>query len=157
MDLNSFSIEEFMHDARQAILAPDSSFDAMLEKYQPIIHEANTHCHYLVHEHIDRINNKPSESIDHVFAIILFVIVGNNPQECKHAEFLAYLRSSEWKEKAHRIKEKYGSKCAICNSSNKLNVHHRTYENLYHEKDEDLICLCNKCHSKFHDKVVDHE
>lgn len=45
-------------------------------------------------------------------------------------------------------------RCQMCNGSESLQAHHRSYEN--HGREHlhlgDLICLCGKCHSKFHDK-----
>jgi hypothetical protein len=43
-------------------------------------------------------------------------------------------------------------KCQECDSSNELEVHHKTYKNHGSELEhlEDLILLCNKCHKKKH-------
>jgi hypothetical protein len=67
-------------------------------------------------------------------------------------DYHKYLNSPEWKEKARQKRIEAGNKCQLCNSSGTpLNVHHRTYENIYQEKPEDLIVLCKDCHQKFHD------
>ena len=33
------------------------------------------------------------------------------------------------------------------NKDRQFEVHHKTYKNIYHEKDEDLACLCFICHT----------
>lgn len=61
-----------------------------------------------------------------------------------------YLRSPEWQEKRKKALRFAGFKCQLCNSAERLNVHHRTYERLGQELLGDLITLCNDCHSIFH-------
>ena len=64
-----------------------------------------------------------------------------------------YLKSDEWKETRKQVLEHYDHKCALCGSSEKLNVHHLVYKDYQSgEKDrlEDLICLCENCHMWFH-------
>jgi len=46
------------------------------------------------------------------------------------------------------------NKCGICNATSDLHVHHKTYENIGKESDEDLIVLCKSCHYKFHTKLA---
>gem|GEM_PF-4331542 len=33
-----------------------------------------------------------------------------------------------------------------------LNLHHKTYERIGNEKIRDLVCLCQQCHHKLHEK-----
>lgn len=61
--------------------------------------------------------------------------------------YQTYLRSRRWKEKAKRAKRRAGYRCQICNSSMNLEVHHRTYERLGYEADDDLTVLCARCHA----------
>ena len=61
-----------------------------------------------------------------------------------------YLKSHQWKDKAKQAKERAGNRCQLCNSPNKLQVHHRTYERIGLEDNSDLIVLCDSCHRKFH-------
>lgn len=65
-----------------------------------------------------------------------------------------YIASDEWKEKSRQAKERSGYRCQLCNRKgtySTLHTHHRTYERLGLEFDDDLIVLCNKCHKKHHD------
>jgi hypothetical protein len=75
--------------------------------------------------------------------------------ECK-IDYKSYINSEQWKDISSKAKERAKWKCQLCNKggdNTTLHTHHRTYENLGEEKDEDLIVLCSNCHAKFHDKV----
>lgn len=43
-----------------------------------------------------------------------------------------------------------GYKCVVCGNTENLQPHHLTYRNIYHESLDDLITLCNRCHSIYH-------
>ena len=68
----------------------------------------------------------------------------------KYGKYLNYLESEIWLNLKNKIKKRDKNKCTKCNSNLNLQVHHLTYENLFNEKDEDLITLCSKCHKDFH-------
>lgn len=60
-----------------------------------------------------------------------------------------YIRSRRWKEKADAAKARAGWRCQTCNRPHKqvrLEAHHRTYERLGWEVDEDITVLCSDCH-----------
>lgn len=69
-------------------------------------------------------------------------------------KYYDYLKSPEWKVKTIQINSIYNNKCAFCQSTNNLNVHHITYKHLYYEPLGDLILLCKPCHTLLH-KLVD--
>lgn len=61
-----------------------------------------------------------------------------------------YLKTDHWKRtRDSRIRD-FGERCAVCCSSQGLEVHHRTYQNLGREKAQDLTVLCRECHELFH-------
>lgn len=60
-----------------------------------------------------------------------------------------YLQSEEWKAISAAVIERDG-KCMTCGSKRRLVVHHVTYDNVGHEKLEDLITMCWKCHNRHH-------
>jgi len=66
-----------------------------------------------------------------------------------------FLKTPYWKAIAAQTKYKAGFCCQLCNGKEGLATHHRTYENhgAEHAHLEDLIVLCENCHSKFHDKL----
>jgi len=72
----------------------------------------------------------------------------------KKMPYVDFLTTLYWAGISSLIKASAGKKCAICGATEKLEVHHSTYEHhgdeLHHL--EDLVCLCNKCHAKQHNK-----
>jgi len=67
-------------------------------------------------------------------------------------EYYEYLKSAKWAVIRDRILKRDGYKCTRCDNKAFLQVHHLTYDNIFEEKDEDLITLCKKCHRKEHHK-----
>jgi hypothetical protein len=61
-----------------------------------------------------------------------------------------YLQSDHWKKTRERTLELDGERCRVCNGSNSLQVHHRTYRRKGRELPVDLITLCKSCHFTFH-------
>lgn len=62
-------------------------------------------------------------------------------------EYEQYIHSKEWRLKADALLEKERYKCKVCGGI-ATDVHHLTYEHFKSEKDEDLVCLCRRCHEK---------
>lgn len=66
-----------------------------------------------------------------------------------------YRETYEW----HRIRQRkllqQKNKCATCNTVHPLEVHHKTYERLGDEWDDDLVVLCRDCHKKYHNLYPD--
>lgn len=73
-------------------------------------------------------------------------------KELQNMDYQEYLNSDWWKYIRKTAIERSGNKCQMCGSKIKLNVHHNTYKNRGCEEITDLICLCEKCHNKFHGK-----
>jgi hypothetical protein len=68
------------------------------------------------------------------------------------------LGTKEWKAAAKAAIERDGGKCRLCHASDRrLNVHHlfhRTDAERHDHSEENLVTLCNVCHSKIHDIKV---
>ena len=64
-----------------------------------------------------------------------------------YKHYLTYLNSAKWKEIASFFKT---DKCEFCKSTNRLQTHHRNYKNLGKETAEDLVTLCDICHTAIH-------
>jgi hypothetical protein len=62
-----------------------------------------------------------------------------------------YLQTPEWRERGRIKREQAAHRCQVCNSTDKLHVHHRTYGRRGVEHPADLIVLCDGCHKLFHD------
>jgi hypothetical protein len=65
-------------------------------------------------------------------------------------DYHAYLLSPEWKARRDAQIRDAGGRCQVCNSPDRLNCHHRTYERIGRELPEDLVVLCEVCHGIFH-------
>ena len=61
-----------------------------------------------------------------------------------------YLQTDHWNEVRADALKRYDNRCAICNSPDRLDVHHRTYERLHCELPMDVVVLCHECHDLFH-------
>ena len=66
-----------------------------------------------------------------------------------------YLQSNHWKKKRQDFLESklYKNGCEICNSTKKINIHHKTYKRIGNEKLNDLTALCEECHLKLHEEL----
>ena len=67
-----------------------------------------------------------------------------------------FLNTPYWNAISQYAKSRAKFKCQLCNCTENLNTHHRTYERHGREHlpqviKEDLIVLCQDCHSKFHE------
>ena len=79
-------------------------------------------------------------------------------QEERDKAYYDYLNSDEWKNKARARMEIDGYICQGCgtkgNALNMLQVHHLTYQNIYHEDIyHDLVCVCRSCHAILHNTL----
>ena len=75
------------------------------------------------------------------------------PTECIDlccCDYGLYLKTYHWQDMRLQAMDRYYYRCAVCNSPDLLDVHHRTYERRGNENPEDLIVLCRGCHDIFH-------
>lgn len=64
-----------------------------------------------------------------------------------------YLKTKEWQEKRKLAIKHYGGTCALCSKTDNLNVHHKSYENIFNEQvPRDLIVLCQLHHQLYHEQ-----
>ena len=66
-------------------------------------------------------------------------------------DYPSYIASHHWRQNPARLAEleASGFRCRVCNddgSGSMLEVHHRTYANLFNEQVGDLTALCRTCH-----------
>ena len=62
------------------------------------------------------------------------------------------MNSNDYWRFKQRIIEERGDACERCHDEQvRLELHHLNYDNLGHEKDEDVILLCIPCHEAEHD------
>ena len=67
------------------------------------------------------------------------------------SDYHEYINSYEWWEKATLAKWRAWERCQVCNGTEQLEAHHRTYERLGYEDRDDITVLCRDCHQVFHD------
>jgi hypothetical protein len=65
-----------------------------------------------------------------------------------------YLKTAHWQRVRGLALEQAGHSCDLCGHTDRLEVHHRTYERLGFERQSDLIVLCHDCHRDFHRALV---
>lgn len=65
-------------------------------------------------------------------------------------EYDEYMQSDKWRRRKHRLFTRRGYVCEMCGASGvPLDVHHKNYDRLGHELDEDLQIVCREvCHPK---------
>lgn len=70
-----------------------------------------------------------------------------------------YLESPKWQEIRERILYRDNFRCRLCGARERLHCHHIRGSHRFQEEDypEDLMILCENCHTKIHDywRVVD--
>jgi hypothetical protein len=72
--------------------------------------------------------------------------------------YRAYLLTDAWRSRRNRALKAAFFRCQKCSSKRGLEVHHRTYERLGAERDEDLEVLCRDCHEGHHiEEMQGHE
>ena len=74
--------------------------------------------------------------------------------------YTEYIKSEEWRELTRIVFDRDDQTCQNClvheselESGNKLQCHHKHYQNLYIEAVEDLITQCHLCHEMYHDTI----
>lgn len=68
-------------------------------------------------------------------------------------KYKQYIKSEKWHEKRMKVLKRASFRCQICFSDQELQVHHRTYKDLGHERLCDLTVMCKTCHQLFHDNL----
>lgn len=70
-------------------------------------------------------------------------------------EYREYLKSTKWAGKRDYAIWHAGDECDECADTERLTVHHITYERIGDERPEDLQCLCWPCHRNKHISPVE--
>lgn len=73
--------------------------------------------------------------------------------ELRTMPYEEYLQTPEWRQKRELALERDNYCCRVCNSDERLHVHHRTYVRRGNENLEDLTTLCEECHERYHRKT----
>lgn len=68
-------------------------------------------------------------------------------------DYYQYIASAEWYARTEQVRLRNNGVCEICNLRYATEVHHRSYQNLGNERDEELLSICHYCHGVIHNKV----
>ena len=68
----------------------------------------------------------------------------------RQEEYRRYLKTDHWKETRAEALKRGHYKCHDCGATANLQVHHLTYARRGHERQSDLVVVCDKCHKKRH-------
>jgi hypothetical protein len=71
--------------------------------------------------------------------------------ELRAMSYQDYLMTDHWKTVRELRLTIDGRRCRLCRSTERLQVHHSTYERRGCEEMDDLITLCGDCHQMFHE------
>ena len=66
------------------------------------------------------------------------------------ARYKAYLKSDKWKAKRKKVLQRDNYICQECKIQRAWQVHHDTYERIFHERLLDLRSVCGDCHKEIH-------
>lgn len=66
-------------------------------------------------------------------------------------EYIKFMASDKWATRKRVYYSGHEKKCKACGSDENIHLHHKTYERMGSELDEDLVPLCQTCHTKVHD------
>ena len=109
--------------------------------------------HYLNPEH----EGDEEESNEDLYTRLRFMKLWHSDNVAEYIramEYKDFLQSPYWKDISEYKKKTAGNRCQLCNKREVLNTHHRTYSIHGYEilNLDDLIVLCEQCHTKFHNK-----
>lgn len=62
----------------------------------------------------------------------------------------AYLKTQHWQKTRKAALERAEHRCQLCNTPNKLEVHHRDYTRKGYERPADVTVVCADCHARQH-------
>lgn len=68
----------------------------------------------------------------------------------RQLKYQKYLKSDWWKKRRITALKKALNCCEVCKGRVHIQVHHKTYNRLGQEEDNDLIVLCERCHESRH-------
>ena len=80
----------------------------------------------------------------------LLAELSGTERDIRREEYVAYLQGAAWAIRRGIALELAMGRCAVCNTDDGLDVHHRTYERFGNESIADLTVLCRTCHTLFH-------
>lgn len=68
----------------------------------------------------------------------------------KYLKYADYLKSKHWAKIKAEYKRRFAYTCSMCDNKLNLHLHHTTYERVGNELLDDLVYLCQGCHTLIH-------
>jgi hypothetical protein len=65
--------------------------------------------------------------------------------------YQAYINSPIWRKKVEEYFSRHRRRCWLCGTTDKIQLHHQTYENMGREEDSDLLPVCETHHRAIHE------
>ena len=76
-------------------------------------------------------------------------------QQFVPSRYAEYLASPHWQRIRWAMLWLSGNQCNLCHSQHALEIHHASYDHYPgHERPEDLVVLCRKCHERVSDRMT---
>src|SRR3990167_10700919 len=85
------------------------------------------------------------------------VIAVNSRTSVVVTDYQKYIHSKPWKRKRKEAFQHHGAYCRLCGRTDRLTVHHKTYERIGREEMRDLEILCKGCHDARHGVYSDRD
>jgi hypothetical protein len=63
----------------------------------------------------------------------------------------AYLQKAEWRDIRVRVFKRAGGVCEGCGQTRPTQIHHRSYDHVFHEFLFELVAVCDGCHNRLHE------
>lgn len=73
-------------------------------------------------------------------------------------DYTKHINSDRWERRRQQAIQDVGGTCQfikngkLCGSTDRIQVHHLSYDNLGNEKPEDLLVVCRECHRRVHER-----
>lgn len=61
-----------------------------------------------------------------------------------------YINSKRWQKRRIAYYAVHDKRCRACDSTEQIHLHHHTYARMGYEHDDDLVPLCESCHTQVH-------
>ena len=68
----------------------------------------------------------------------------------RYFRYASYIQSPFWRRKKAEYQAEFGIHCEVCGPDMGVDIHHISYQTLFSESHEHLMCLCRKCHKRSH-------
>ena len=82
--------------------------------------------------------------------LLLERVIETDPAHPLQKRYRTYVRTMHWRALKTKRLSRAGNKCEQCHGTNKLEVHHINYKNLYDATLDDLKVMCHECHNSHH-------